>query len=384
MNRFCASDASIEIMRELERNGHEAVFVGGAVRDYLLGKDAEDIDIATSASPYEVRDIFNQTIDIGIEHGTILVLVNHEPIEVTTYRSGNTDAEKSLHEDLLHRDFTINALALTRNEKIIDLFDGQKDLKSKVIRAVGLPEGRFREDPLRMIRAVRFASVLDFDIDRSTFEAIQKYAHLLESVSVERIKVEFDKLLMGKNPLKGLQLIKKSDLDKVLPAFPSKFSKVRKLIPFQSAKEGWASLMILGDMPASKMSASYKLSNDEKRFLTLIQKAYTIRSRRKFEKAEIYFFELEILNLTEKIYCAIVEIDFSDCDFAEMKANYPIQSKADLRVDGKDLMCWANARGGRWVGEWIEKIEYAVLYGHCENHPDTIKEWFINDYNSER
>ena len=167
----------------LEKRGHEAVFVGGAVRDYVLGKPAKDIDIATSAEPDEVKAVFPIYGGCGIAHGTVLVILSGEPIEVTTYRTEGqyTDHRrpdevhfvKSLRDDLLRRDFTMNALAMTKDGELIDLFGGEADLDGQLIRAVGNPEDRFREDALRMLRAVRFSSVLDFDIEAETFQAIR-------------------------------------------------------------------------------------------------------------------------------------------------------------------------------------------------------------------
>lgn len=375
---FLASPGSIKVIRKLEESGYEAVFVGGAVRDYLLGKPATDFDIATSAAPLDIKNVFKQTIDIGIEHGTILVLIDDEPVEVTTYRTGNT-----LRDDLGHRDFTINALALTKDETLIDLVNGQQDLKDGIIRAVASPGERFTEDPLRMLRALRFASVLDFTIEKRTFDAIQAEYKRLTSVSIERIKTEFDKLFTGVNPLKGLQLLADSKLSEALPLFPK---TIGKMPPFHSSKEGWAALMMTGDFTAAELGNAYKLSNDEKKFLQCIQKAYAIRRRRSFQKDEFYLFEVDVLSYVEKFHCTVAGMteELGQADFMRMKTLLPIQSKADLFVSGKDLIRLAGGKGGRWVGEWIEKIEYAVLHGHLENDPDTIKEWFINDFDGER
>lgn len=383
---FFASPNSIALIEKLEENGHEAVFVGGAVRDFLLGKQATDFDIATSATTDQVKGIFKQTVDIGIEHGTVLVLIGNEPFEVTTYRTENIKDKKSLREDLSRRDFTVNALALTKDEELIDLFNGQTDLENKVIRAVGSPKERILEDPLRMIRAIRFASVLDFTIEKNTFETIQTAYSQLENVSIERIKIEFDKLFTGVNPLKGLRLMAESGLGAVLPLFPRSLKGMQQITLFTTSKEGWATFMIMGGFTASELSIAYKLSNEEKKFLSFVQKAYEIRKLRPFQKDELYFFAAEVLYIVEKIFRGMTGVleEVSLGEFIQMKAVLPIQSKTDLSVNGKDLIRWAGGKGGRWVGEWIEKIEYAVLHGHCENHRDTIKEWFINDFDSER
>ncbi len=387
---FLASKAGVKVINQLEQAGYEAVFVGGAVRDHLLGKRATDIDIATSAEPSEVKEVFATTIDIGIEHGTILVLVDEEPIEVTTYRTGEIRAQlntvKSLREDLRRRDFTINALAMTKEGQFVDFFDGREDLKKRLIRAVESPKERFEEDALRMLRAVRFASVLDFTIEKETFETMKKYAYELQPVAIERIKVEMDKMFLGNNPLKGFKLLVESGLNQALPLFPSEFCQLEDLLPFEFTKEGWTIFMLLGRFTASEVGNAYKLSNDEKRFLSHVEKAYTIRLKKIFTIDDIYFYDAMILYIVEKFYIAMNNLkkDVSIETFEREKEKLPIQSLKDLKVSGQDLLKWANVRGGRWVGEWMQKIEYAVLHGHCKNEIAIIKEWFINDFDSER
>ena len=213
MTASFGTEPSREVIRSLENAGYEAVFVGGAVRDYLLGKAATDIDIATSAEPEEVKALFPMTVDIGTAHGTVLVLMNGEPIEVTTYRTEGTYTDhrrpdevrfvKSLQEDLRRRDFTMNALAMTKEGELIDLFGGKADMADRVIRAVGNAGDRFNEDALRMFRAVRFTAVLGFDIEDQTCKAICDHAEQIRYISVERLKAEMDKLFVSDNPVKA-------------------------------------------------------------------------------------------------------------------------------------------------------------------------------------
>jgi len=200
------------IIDKLYDAGFEAYVVGGCVRDSLLGKSPKDWDITTSASPNQVKKIFNRTIDTGIKHGTITVMLKKCGYEVTTYRiDGEYDDSRhpkevtftsNLAEDLKRRDFTINAMAYNDKDGLIDLFDGEKDLKNKIIRCVGDPLERFSEDALRMLRAVRFSARLDFDIDSETKMAISKLAHNITNISAERIKAELDKTLLSNSPEK--------------------------------------------------------------------------------------------------------------------------------------------------------------------------------------
>lgn len=204
------SKACEKIIDTLTRAGFSAYAVGGAVRDCLLGLDAHDFDVTTSATPEKVKSLFNKTIDTGIAHGTVTVIIDKEAVEVTTFRSDgeyidNRKPEsvtlvKDVREDLSRRDFTINALCYNKREGLLDLFGGQNDLKDKIIRAIGSPEERFREDALRILRAVRFSAQLGFEIEENTKNAIMKCSHLVKNLSVERISSEFDKILMSDSP----------------------------------------------------------------------------------------------------------------------------------------------------------------------------------------
>jgi tRNA nucleotidyltransferase (CCA-adding enzyme) len=389
------TEASRKVIRLLEEAGYEAVFVGGAVRDHLLGKAASDYDIATSATPSEVKRVFTQTIDVGISHGTVMVLMDDEPIEVTTYRTESTYTDhrrpdqvnfvRSLTDDLERRDFTINAIALTLNGKLVDPFGGIKDLQNRKIRAVGKAEDRFHEDALRMVRAVRFSSVLGFDIEEYTLQAIENNAENIRYVSVERIKVELEKLWKGVEPGKALELVKRTHLSEHLPLFPNATEILSACIPFASAEQGWSALMLAGPFSALDVARAYKLSNREKAFLSSVESAFERRQSSRFTLDDYYRFSLEVLIAAEKAWQAFHPLDngISVDEMVQMQESLPIRSKEDLKIDGRKLMAWTRQRGGRWVGEWMEKIEKNVLHRHIPNDEEKIKEWFLNEYERE-
>lgn len=221
-------EQALKILRALRSHGHEAYFVGGCVRDLLLRKKPKDFDIASSATPSEVQKLFKRTVPVGAKFGVMLVVFGEEPFEVATFRADKgykdgrhptgvrfTDAK----EDALRRDFTVNGLFYDPLEKkVLDWVDGQKDLRRKVIRAIGVPRKRFEEDKLRMLRAVRFASVLGFKIEAKTFLAVKKLAKKIHGVSHERIREELVKMFTGPNPGLALELLDRSGLLKeVLP-----------------------------------------------------------------------------------------------------------------------------------------------------------------------
>lgn len=217
------------IINKLTDEGFEAYAVGGCVRDSLLGKIPNDWDITTSASPLQVKSLFRRTIDTGIRHGTVTIMLGKEGYEVTTYRIDGVYEDgrhpkqvtftKSLEEDLKRRDFTINAMAYNDETGIVDIFGGLDDLEKGVIRAVGDPVDRFSEDALRILRAVRFAAQLDYTIDDGTLKAVKELAPALNRISAERIRTELQKLLVSKHPEKILTLYETGVSKVILPEF---------------------------------------------------------------------------------------------------------------------------------------------------------------------
>ena len=204
---------SLEI---LEKNGFEAYIVGGCVRDFLMNKTPHDFDITTNARPQDTKKCFDgyRLITNGEKHGTIAVVIDGEVVEITTYRIDGSYSDsrhpesvtfsKNLSEDLSRRDFTVNAMALDKNGEIVDLFGGRSDIENKIIRTVGNPSDRFEEDALRIMRALRFASLLGFEIDPETSEQIHKKAYLLKNISIERIRDEFMKLVCGEKAVEEI------------------------------------------------------------------------------------------------------------------------------------------------------------------------------------
>ena len=198
------------IINTLEEAGYEAYAVGGCVRDSILGRKPDDWDITTSAKPEEIKRLFPRTVDTGIKHGTVTVLLGGEGFEVTTYRvdgvyeDGRHPSEvtftASLKEDLKRRDFTINAMAYNARTGLVDLYGGLADIENRVIRCVGIAGERFDEDALRMLRAVRFSAQLSFRIEEATGEAVKALAPNLQKISAERIQVELVKLVTSPNP----------------------------------------------------------------------------------------------------------------------------------------------------------------------------------------
>ncbi len=217
------------VLNTIHEAGYEAYVVGGCVRDSILGREPEDWDITTNARPEEVKALFKRTIDTGIQHGTVTVMIGKEGFEVTTYRIDgeyrdgrhpeNVTYTGNLIQDLERRDFTINAMAYNDKEGLIDAFEGMHDIRERVIRCVGDPEKRFDEDALRIMRAIRFSAQLDYDIEENTKKAIVQKAPDLKKISAERIQTELVKLLVSNHPEKIEEAYRVGITNVILPEF---------------------------------------------------------------------------------------------------------------------------------------------------------------------
>lgn len=217
-----AHETATRIVRRLREAGHEGYFVGGCVRDLLLGTEPEDFDIVTSARPEQVQALFPKTVPIGLAFGIILVIEADHSFEVATYRreGGYEDGRRpsvirfgNAAEDVQRRDFTVNGLLMDpETREVQDFVGGKEDIKSRLIRTIGLPEERFAEDHLRMLRAIRFAVNLDFALDPDTFSAIRTHAVSIGRISAERIREEMNKLLTRSHARRGMELLEQSGL----------------------------------------------------------------------------------------------------------------------------------------------------------------------------
>lgn len=225
---FCIPDYVDNVLNRLNKFGYEAFIVGGSVRDLILGKEPADFDITTNAKPDEIEEIFREykTLLIGKEYGTVVIVQDEGNIEVTTYRleAEYIDGRKpskvyfsnDIQEDLSRRDFTINAMAYNKTDGLIDLFNGRADLENKIVRTVGNPIERFKEDHLRILRAIRFATQLGFYIEENTYDSCGKLSKSLKNISIERIREELFKILLSERPSYGIRLINELDILKII------------------------------------------------------------------------------------------------------------------------------------------------------------------------
>lgn len=383
--------AAIRVIEKIEKAGFEAVIVGGAVRDYLLEKEVNDVDVATSAMPEEVKKIFHSTVDVGIAHGTVLVLDEGQPIEVTTYRTEGIYVDfrrpeqvtfvKSLDKDLERRDFTINAMAMTKTGELIDLYGGREDIENGLIRAVGDPNTRFREDALRMLRAVRFSAQLGFEIENKTLKAIQQDSDLIEFIARERIHMELSKMWSATKVYDGIKALVDSHLANYLPGDFEKQLEDWRYFTAKQSEVGWAYLCLLNRSQLSDIINFYKLSNKERNFTRNVLNAYQALQNR-WDEFDYFQYELDTLEVAyDFAIWQNVKVPFKKEHIELIKSNLPIQTIHQLAINGNHLKEWTTRKGGPWMKVVLDAALVAVLKKQIKNDEEHLKEWFLHEFN---
>ncbi len=387
---------ALPVLKEIEQAGYEAYFVGGSVRDHILGLPIHDVDIATSAYPEEIKEIFKHTVDTGIQHGTVTVLFSGSSYEITTFRteSGYQDYRRpdqvtfvrSLEDDLKRRDFTINALALDRNGDVIDKFDGLKDLDDHLIRAVGKAEERFHEDALRMMRAVRFQSQLNFKIENKTAEAIALNAHLLEKIAVERTREEFIKMMLGQAWQKGFAnflTFKLCDYAPGMKQHGSSLVKLTKLEPVKFMDEDaiWAAIgyaLQLSDQDLNKLLRVWKVSNKTREASLATYEMLELFANKNFDTWEIYSLGIDNFERTVTL-CQLFDIKIEYNKLSETVEQIPIRSSHDLAITGNDLIKILGINPGPEIGKMLKNVEKAVVKENVSNYFDELKVYVLSN-----
>ena len=379
--------AAQPVLQRLEAAGFEAYFVGGAVRDMLLQKPIHDVDIASAAFPEEVKKQFDKTVDTGIQHGTVMVLDHGLGYEITTFRTESTYTDfrrpdtvtfvRSLSEDLQRRDFTINALAMTYDGEIVDLFEGLADLSAGVIRAVGEAEVRFTEDALRMMRALRFSAQLGFQIAPDTRAALQRLAPNLAKIAVERIRVEFEKLLMGQKAAASLAMAIEDGVVTYLPGQLDQWQFDAIMTDLEAQQPAtipvvWAHLLTRSTLNESEMTTfmrTWKTSRDLIKMATaVVPVARHIARRDLWTLYQIYDYRdvlMHVLRLIRTDDAVIADVD-------AMFAVLPIHHTRELRVAGGQLIAEQIVQPGPQMGRILKQIERAVVTGQVANQPAAL------------
>ena len=385
--------AAYNIIDELERAGFEAFVVGGAVRDFLRNAPVNDVDITTNATPLEVKALFSRTVDIGIEHGTVLVVVD-EPIEVTTYRSETTYSDfrrpdkvkfvRTLKEDLQRRDFTINAMALTKEDRLVDYFGGRRAIEECIIQAVGNPQLRFSEDALRMLRAIRFSAQLNYSLESQTIAAIRSLHRNIAHVSIERVKVELEKIWLSNFPCKGMKLFVDSGLASNFPGdWEGSLKSWTDFCSFNVKANGWAFFCLLqSNEKVNGLLNYFKCSNEEKRHVKKVLEAVYSLKKGAWTTGELFQFSEEVLSVAYHYGKLTLTNEITEPldQILRIKRAIPIATKKDIVVNGNDLMKWSNDKRGPWIKEVLDRLTGMIVNGQIKNDRHEIKEWFAHEY----
>lgn len=370
-------NSAINVLEKFNEAGYEAYFVGGCVRDYLLNDEFSDIDITTNALPDEVKQIFKKSIDTGIQHGTVTILVNGDSFEVTTFRTEDdyidhrtpekVEFVSDLKEDLDRRDFTINAMALDSKGKLYDYHCGEEDLRNKIIKTVNNPNERFFEDALRMLRAFRFSSKLGFEIEENTLKAIKNNAELIKFVSIERIVNEFRKLLTGKGNKRSLELLLDSKLNNYIP-FLDEISKITDFSNYTFCESLYI-LSNLNDISFEKLK-ELKLSNKEIKQVKIYEK---------INKDFIGNVPLEIILYNYDIEDVAFIGSYSKyCDKEDIeKIKLPIESFNDIAITSMEIISIIDKPAGPWIKEIIKKLEEDIILSKIDNTRKDILEFLM-------
>ncbi|WP_314990768.1 CCA tRNA nucleotidyltransferase [uncultured Gemella sp.] len=370
-------NSAINVLEKFNEAGYEAYFVGGCVRDYLLNDEFSDIDITTNALPDEVKQIFRKSIDTGIQHGTVTILVDGDSFEVTTFRTedeyiDHRTPEKvkfvsDLKEDLDRRDFTINAMALDSNGKLYDYHCGEIDLRNKVIKTVNNPNERFFEDALRMLRAFRFSSKLGFEIEENTLKAIKNNAELIKFVSIERIVNEFKKLLTGRGNKRSLELLLDSKLNNYIPFL----DEISKIIDFSNYTfcQSLYILSKINDISFEKLK-ELKLSNKEIKQIKIYDKINEDFSSNVPLEIILYNYDINDVSFIASYsnYCDKEDIE---------RINLPIKSFNDIAITSMEIISIIDKPAGPWIKEIIKKLEEAIILYKIDNTKKDILEFLM-------
>ncbi|MCF6093352.1 CCA tRNA nucleotidyltransferase [Microaerobacter geothermalis] len=374
-----------ELIIHLQEHGFQGYFVGGCVRDKYLGREIHDIDIATNAKPQEIENIFPKTIPTGIRHGTVTVIWGDIPFEVTTFRQ-ETEYENyrkpkevtfvsHIYADLSRRDFTMNAMALDIDGKWIDPFEGRKDLDAGIIRTVGESYKRFEEDALRILRAIRFSSQLGLKIEEKTWKSMIFSKKNITQISIERIRDELVKLLMGEYVNHGLLQLNEGSffsywklLLKMIssPLRPSLYHHFKTY----TLLERMACLSILSSMSVeevNQLARELKFPNLwRKEWVGIVTSYEYVRNGRSFIEG-LSAAGLNHMNTAVKLYGNITNhIDIID-QWNSFLSKNPIWTTSQLAIDGSDLLSLSGRSSGPWIGEILHKLLVKVMNKELKN-----------------
>lgn len=357
---------AIKMLNKLNEQGFKAYIVGGYPRDLILNRESFDIDICTSATPKELKDIFKDSMLPKVEYGSVTVIYHKVRFEITTFRKdikyeNNRLPVKikyisNLLDDLKRRDFTINTLCMDAKGNIIDLLNGRKEIESKTIKMVGNPKYKLKEDSLRILRAIRFATILDFELDNNLKKYIKKYGYLLKNLSYYRKKEELEKIFLSPNIDKGLTLIRELKLDTYL-----ELSNLNNIKITSSIIGIWAQLDV---------ENIYTFNNNEKEFIKQIKELMT---KDVLDNHNLYKYGL---------YVSTIVGEIKDIDKKIINQKYselPIKHKKDIAISAEEICNVLNKKPGPFLKDILTELENKILDNCLENDKEILIEYLSNN-----
>ena len=381
---MCVMDllaAGTSVLETLNGAGYEAYFVGGMVRDRLIGRPIYDVDITTSATPDTVMSLFDKTIATGLQHGTVTVMIGKIPVEVTTFRVESHYIDyrrpkevrftRSLDEDLRRRDFTINAIAMDREGQLLDPIGGREDLEKSLIVCVGKPTERFQEDPLRILRGIRFVSKLGFSLEAETLAAMIETKELLQQISMERVKKELEGMVKGDFFQKAMNDAYEMDLMSVIPFFNG-LNKYRQRC--YEAITHPIILFALAGLTCDNLAeylAAWPFSRVERKCIEVLCHALNQEVDPTYftylygEEWARFYHQMKLFIHQENVPYQVVDL--------------PISDRRELLISGKVIAEVIQRPKGPWIQELLRKIEYLVVMNQLKNEKETLIQYIENE-----
>ena len=362
-------DNALKLLKEITSHSYKAYIVGGFVRDYLLGIESNDIDICTNATPKEIKEIFEDSCLPNEDYGSVIVEKRGIRFEITTFRREIEYNDKrrpieikyidDLYEDLLRRDFIINTLCMDQNGKVLDYLGGKEDLNNRIIRTVGKANDKFNEDPLRILRAIRFSTILDFSLDEEIISSIKETKYLLKKLSYNRKKEELDKIFTSSNYKNGIKLLLELGLDKELEIF-----NLNKVLNSESISS-------IGIWSILNVCDKYPFNKNE---LELIDNINEVLGLDIYNKKVLYKYGLYVCS----IVCEIKNLD--NKRITHDYNNLVIKSRDDIDIDSDTIMSLLKKSPGKYMKDIYDDLEDNILNGNIENKRDVISNYIINKY----
>lgn len=360
-------EKALEVLKILYEHGYESYVVGGYVRDIILKRKTNDIDICTSATPKEILEIFDDVIVSDMQYGSVVIAYKGYKFDTTTFRKeikyeGNRKPVKikyikDIKKDLLRRDFTINTLCMDKDGNILDILNIRSDIDNRLLKTVGNPRYRIKEDSLRILRCIRFATILDFNIENKTKHFLTKYSYLLKKLSINRKKEELDKIFLSKNKERGRKLLLELNLTNALD-----LDKLATITMCNDLIGIWCQLEVDNIYPFTKV---------EKEQMT------KLRELLKYDKIDNYLLYKYGLYLCT-VYAEIRGI--SRKKLSTMYSNLPILTRKDINITGEEISIILNKTPGKYIKDILDDIELNILNNNINNDKEEITKYIKDKY----